>query len=646
MLRSALLCAAVALAPSFALSQPPPASPPPTGTGLIVGKVVYAGTETPLPGSIVVLSGGPIVAPGIRALTDRGGRFVFRRVPKGTYTVVAHKGGHIPGAYGRRRPDGPFQQLELADGQRVGSIVVPIWKGGSISGTLTDENGDPVVGVQVNIYRRGTARGRRALVVPGVQTTDDRGAFRFWSLTPGVEYIVGVQTTTTVVPREVVDAYSVKAMTPNDPDRSRMMTQFVTAGASNVAGGFMSVRAGKFVQAVGRGPMPPTPVDAPTSYVYPTTFYPAAATPAQARGIVVASGQERSGIDLQIRPVAAVRVSGTVIGPEGPAGHLALTLSTGAADEGLMDANAATTISDASGAFTFLGVPPGQYTVRATVQPTNPFDGTSTTTMIQSGGGAITTGFTTAPDGTRPLPSGPTFWTATPLAVGEKDLSDVTIVLQTGVRISGRIEFEGNADRPDAARLQRTAILIDPFDRAAGMYIDRMARIDTSGQFSTVGLPGGKCLVRVPTAPPGWTLKSVMYEGRDVSDTPLTIGSADVKSVVVTFTDRPSELTGAVTHANGNADANASVLIFPADPADWADWPVRRIRTVRTSPAGKYKFAAIPPGEYFVVALPDSAIGDWELPEALEQLSKRATQVRIDEGETRLQDLRTSGSGS
>lgn len=643
MLRTALLCTAVVLVPSFALSQPPPESPPPTGTGLILGRVIYAGGETPVPGSIVVLSGGPITAPGIRALTDRNGQFVFRRVPKGTYSVVAYKGGHLQGAYGRRRPEGPMQQLELDDGQRAGAIVVPIWKGGSISGTLTDENGDPVVGVQVNIYRRGTARGRRALVVPGVQTTDDRGAFRFWSLTPSVEYIVGIQNTTTVVPRSVADAYSVASLTPNDPNRTRLMSQFMAAGAMP---GVMSVNVGNFVQSVGRGPMPPVPLDSPATYVYPTTFYPGVATPAQARGIVVASGQERSGIDLQIRPVPAVKVSGNVIGPDGPAAHLGLTLSMGGTEEGLTDPNAATTISDANGNFTFMGVPAGQYTIRATLQPTTPFDGRSTMTMIQTGGGAMTTGFMTGPDGTRPLPAGPTYWTATPLNVGEKDQADVSVVLQAGGRVSGRIEFEGSAERPDAAQLRRIPIMVAPLERTIAMFIDSTARIEANGQFSTVGLPGGKYLVRVPTAPPGWTLKSVMFEGRDVSDVALTLGGADVKGLVVTFTDRPAELAGTVTLSNGNADANASVLVFPSDNADWGDWPARRIRIVRTSAAGKYKVAAIPPGEYFVLALPDPEVGDWELPGALEQLSRRATQVRIEEGAARTQNLRTSGSGS
>jgi hypothetical protein len=376
-------------------------------------------------------------------------------------------------------------------------------------------------------------------------------------------------------------------------------------------------------------------------------FYPAAATPGQARGIVVASGQERSGIDLQIRPVPAVKVSGTVIGPDGPAAHLALALSTGGTEEGLTEPNAATTISDANGTFTFMGVPPGQYTIRATLQPTTPFEGSSTTTMIQTGGGTMTTGFMTGPEGTRPPPAGPTYWTATPLNVGEKDLSDVSVVLETGARVSGRIEFQGQAERPDAARLQRIPILVDPLERnTAVMILDRAARIDPNGEFSTAGLPGGKYLVRVPTAPPGWTLKSVMLEGRDISDTAFTTGSADLKSVVVTFTDRPSKLSGTVTEANGNADANASVLVFPSDAAEWANWPARRIRIVRTSPAGAFTVSAIPAGEYFVIALPDSEAGNWELLDTLEQLSRRATQVRIEEGETRTQNLRTSGSGS
>ncbi len=53
-------------------------------------------------------------------------------------------------------------------------------------------------------------------------------------------------------------------------------------------------------------------------FVYSTQFFPAAPTPAQASVISLQSGEERNGINLQLKPVTTTRVSGIVTGPDGP----------------------------------------------------------------------------------------------------------------------------------------------------------------------------------------------------------------------------------------------------------------------------------------------------------------------------------------
>ena len=90
--------------------------------------------------------------------------------------------------------------------------------------------------------------------------------------------------------------------------------------------------------------------------------------------------------------------------------------------------------------------------------------------------------------------------------------------------------------------------------------------------------------MRVGGAPPGWTLRSVTSEGRDISDTPLDVGSADVANIVITFTDRQTKVTGVVRGANGNADPDALVVVFPADSAAWTGFGLnpRRMRSTRT----------------------------------------------------------------
>ena len=58
-----------------------------------------------------------------------------------------------------------------------------------ISGTVTDEAGEPVIGVELRAFERRYLAGQRRLVPGGTQLTDDRGVYRFGTLQPG-DYLV------------------------------------------------------------------------------------------------------------------------------------------------------------------------------------------------------------------------------------------------------------------------------------------------------------------------------------------------------------------------------------------------------------------------------------------------------------------------
>src|SRR5215472_9776909 len=65
-------------------------------------------------------------------------------------------------------------------------ITISIWKNGSISGTLTDEAGEPVVNAQLRLGKAAFVAGVRRFAPAGPPAfTDDRGAYRFSNLPPG-----------------------------------------------------------------------------------------------------------------------------------------------------------------------------------------------------------------------------------------------------------------------------------------------------------------------------------------------------------------------------------------------------------------------------------------------------------------------------
>jgi len=165
---------------------------------------------------------------------------------------------------------------------------------------------------------------------------------------------------------------------------------------------------------------------------------------------------------------------------------------------------------------------------------------------------------------------------------------------------------------------------------------------DKTGGFSTYSVPAGKYFVRPSGSLPGWTFRSATYNGRDLSESPLDLEGADVTGVVLTFTDRPADLSGTVRSADGRADADATVLLFPSSPQAWANaGPLRRFRAVRATKTGAFTTSGLPPGSYYAVAVAADAVGEWTDPRTLEALAKVATEVRLDEGDKKTQDLRT-----
>lgn len=641
------LCALIPVSAAAQAAPPPPPPAPPAGwsppqtsepregTGVILGRVVEADSGRPVAGATVNVTGGA------RVLTDAEGQFVFFRVPKGLFSITATKAGYVEGAHGRLRPLGSSTPVDMAEGEHLGDVVIPIWKVAVVSGTVVDEAGEPVVGIEVLAYRRMLAGGRRRLSAQTRATTDDRGIYRLPNLVPG-EYIVGIESTTVAVPAEVADLFRA-GITTGDPGRQALVREMSAIRA------FPSgVRVGNLITSGGVNrtlALPPVGPDGRV-FAYPTTFYPAATAAAQATVITLASGDERSGVDLQLRPVPTVRVSGSASGPEGPAPHVALRLIPAASDLLATDLEVANTMSDSSGAFTFIGVTPGQYTLKVIKQPPLPAAASTPTTIIQTGSGTMSMSFgieANAPPAA--LPAGNTLWTAVPVSVGADDVNDLAVPLRSGIRITGRVEFEGTSAAPAPDAVQRIQVLLEPLSpgESRNLFAVLRGRVEADGRFATASLPGGRYFIRATGAPQGWSFKSATHDGRDLADVPLD-AAADLAGVVITFTDRPSELTGTVLGTGGASDPAALVLVFPSDATAWTEFGVnsRRLRAARPQQNGMFRVANLPAGDYYVIAVPDELSADWQDQKVLESLSRGATLVRIEDGQKKTLSLRLS----
>jgi hypothetical protein len=149
--------------------------------------------------------------------------------------------------------------------------------------------------------------------------------------------------------------------------------------------------------------------------------------------------------------------------------------------------------------------------------------------------------------------------------------------------------------------------------------------------------------VTVPAAgrgvPATWFVKAVTLAGRDVFDVPIEIDAADLSGLVVTLTDRPTEVTGVLQDAAGNPAPDYFLIVFPREPARWTPYSPR-IRQVRPGADGRYLFRGLPPGDYLLGAVTDVEPGEQFERAFLERLAGASIPLALADGERRMQDIR------
>jgi hypothetical protein len=625
-LASVVFVLALTFGGAAAVAQVVPTTGAPSGprTGLIVGQAVDATTGAPIPEAVVLLTMPKYLAdlpttPRGRVMADSEGRYFFADLPAGDYYLRASKEGYLGGTYGQRRVSSNYQLFSLGEGERRTDARLMLWKYGAIGGTVVDEAGEPVVGVAVYALSRDFIGGRVRYGKMNIQpwavptaTTDDRGMFRIWQLTPA-SYVVVVPSTQTTVPIVVLNNYGqnqtvlnelLNAVMPNGSSNWRAELENTPVGQSRTQ------QVGDFaLMTMNRVLIPPPATPAGRMAVYRTTYYPSAMTAGAATVIALKSGEERTDANVMLRPVPAVRLSGRLVTPDGtPPPTTSIRLVGDSAME-VADAGfeTVTGMTDASGRFTLLGVPPGEYVLK----------NANTRLGINARQGL------------------PAFWAEQRVTIGTRDIDDLTVELRPALRIGGRVELRGASGQPPGPReMPRGVAFEPPFGEQVTFYAES---IDGT-TFSTV-VPAGQYIVR-PTELSGWVVQSVTLDGKDITDTVLDI-QADTTSLVVVYTDRRSTVSGNVKDARGDVSANAVVLAFPTDPERWSGYGTNP-RTVKIAPAsrvGAYTFQNLPAGDYYLIAIDGAEADDWTDPSNLEVLARQATRLTVAVQEPKVLDL-------
>jgi hypothetical protein len=401
-----------------AAQQPPRDAParsqadPPAPTARITGRVLDAVSGRPMKLVVVRLISE---AGGRSGQTDEAGIFDFTGLAAGRYNVRVQKSGYVSLAYGQRRPLQPGTPLQLDAGQHIKGLEFRMPRGSVVSGTVSDELGEPMPGITVRLMRFQYSQGVRELVPAGGGQTDDRGIYRIWGLDPG--------------------EYFVSAVAPNF-NRGGPIPPSTPVGRGGRGG----------PPAAGRGfpPAPPDPLAGDADVGYAPTYYPGAPSVFEATPVNLGLGVELLDINFNVLLVRTTQITGHVTNTDGTpvtSGNVDLAVEGQPARRG-PGMNFGGRIRW-DGLFSISNVPPGRYVLRAR--------GTDDTF--------------------------PQYGRASIAVVGE-DLSGVILVVTPGASMAGTIAFQGSSGgSADPTQVRVTAQSADPtFGATVNARVDKDGR--------------------------------------------------------------------------------------------------------------------------------------------------------------------------
>ena len=253
----------------------------------------------------------------LEVIADDDGEFAFANLPAGHFRATARKSGYLDGRF-----ESHAVTLE-SDTEKQLDLVIKLPKFASVTGTVTDEAGEPIQGVSVNAYRKTIASGRPVYESAAGAATDDQGRYRLRNVEAG-EYVF------------VLNGGSFRVrLAAGDPTSPRV-----------------------------------------ESFSYPRVLVPEPSREGTLAPVALPFGKDLSNIDFHAKLIPTSRVSGSVNPPPATGSMTGRLRPAGSSPPAPLEASLASTFSvQQDGTFVINNVIPGDYILeffpQSTDEPTN-----------------------------------------------------------------------------------------------------------------------------------------------------------------------------------------------------------------------------------------------------------------------------------
>jgi len=157
-------------------------------TYVVTGTVVDHLQNRPLNYILVTLTSTQDRKLTVSTITAADGRFGFNNVPAGKYSLSAQRRGNSQLQL-YRHDDQYSTAIAVGPGLAAENIVFPLEAPGSISGTVLDQNSEPVQDAAIWLFRQVVSGGRSEIQMLADHRGDNAGAFHAGHLGPGTYFV-------------------------------------------------------------------------------------------------------------------------------------------------------------------------------------------------------------------------------------------------------------------------------------------------------------------------------------------------------------------------------------------------------------------------------------------------------------------------
>jgi len=549
---------------------------------------------------------------------------VFRNLAAGQYRLSATRDGYVAAEYGQRGPGGSGVPITLAAQQQMKDARIEMSLTGVISGRVLNRFGEPVGNANVQALRYTYQEGRRTLAPSQSIRTNDLGEYRLFWMTPG-QYIISAQPVDTLAvdPGGTVFVQAQRGGGGGPALAGALGAQLGVGGVTRI-----TVGGAPSPDFIGTAAVPPPPPPPPPGAVRDDSnltlpvYYPGTTDVTTATPVDLRSGATVGGINFTVVEARPARIRGQVMNAGRPAAGAQVSIFQRGNTSGTLTVRS-NPVSD-TGTFEFRNLAPGSYEIIATLNAPGPGALIVGTPLGNAAG--LTTANATIGRGPR-NPGAPVMAARTQVDVVNSDVEGVSLLLENGFNVNGKLTSEGRS--PNDGALSGIRIQLQSEPNLPPLAIPAV-NAEADGTFSITGVSPGNYRISIGAVPRNMYVKSALLGGVDILNTGGIVLEGEPRGALdIILGNSPGSLDSAVVDNRQMPVAGATVVLVP-DSARRKRYDLFRQATSDSS--GRIHLDNVVPGDYKVFAWEVVESNAWTDPDFLRSYESNGVAVRVTEG--------------